>query len=128
MTLDNEIQLAVQAHAMWKINLLKAIETESSDTTPETLRQDNLCAFGKWLYGDTLPEKAKAMNEYRICVELHREFHELTSDILKLALSGQKQQALAALAEPGLYFQLSSTLIQHLKLWLAKCEKINTGK
>lgn len=128
MNLSDEIQAAIQAHAMWKINLLKAIENGSTDIDPVDVRQDNLCAFGKWLFGESIPHEAKEMDEYTACVRLHKDFHEQTSGILALALNGQKHEALGALGEGRVYYELSATLIQYLKLWRAKWDQAHHGK
>lgn len=120
MDLKDEIQLAIQAHAMWKINLLKVIEAGESSLDPVDVHRDDLCTFGQWLFGDTIPESAKAMTEYGVCVQLHKDFHELTSSILRLALDGRRKDALDALSEPSLYCELSATLIQYMKLWQAR--------
>lgn len=128
MTFQDEIQSAIQAHAMWKINLLKAIEEAASELDPEKVRVDNQCTFGKWLFGETIPDEAKNMPEYAVCSALHRDFHMNTARVLQLALRGERKEALTALGAGSVYFELSAALIQHLKLWQAKWAASREGR
>ena len=117
MSLQEEIKKAVGAHGMWKKRLLDAIESGKSEFNPENVGKDNLCDFGKWLYGDTVSAAAKAMPEYAACRDLHGKFHALASGVLKLAVSGQKDAALAAIAPTSEFGVLSTTLTQALMKW-----------
>ena len=129
MSFQDDIQTAIEAHAMWKINLLKAIDSGAASTLdPAKVCLDNQCPFGCWLYGATLPEKAKALEQFAECVELHKQFHLSTGEILRLAMAGKRREALDALCEPSPYYELSATLVQLMKAWAAAYEKANSGQ
>ena len=68
-----EIDKAIGAHGMWKTRLKQAIETGKSEVSVETIRQDNQCNFGKWLYGSTLSAADKSSAQYKTVRELHAE-------------------------------------------------------
>ena len=117
MSLQEEIKKAVGAHGMWKKRLLDAIESGASEFNPDNVCKDNLCEFGKWLYGDTVPAAAKTMPEYEKIRELHGKFHKIAGDVLKLATTGQKDKALAAISASSEFGTLSTSLTQALMKW-----------
>ena len=126
MSLQNEIQSAIEAHAQWKINLLNAIDAgRSASVVPEVVAQDNACPFGQWLFGEDIPEKAKELEQYARCLSLHKEFHVLASTILLLAIEGKRLEALDALRDTGKYHALSSELIHLMQEWAAAFEKVD---
>ena len=49
----SEINNAIGAHGVWKLKLRTAIATGASDIEPKTVRCDDKCALGQWLYGST---------------------------------------------------------------------------
>ncbi|MFA6280701.1 MAG: CZB domain-containing protein [Bdellovibrionales bacterium] len=128
MTTQEEIQTAIQAHAMWKINILKIIESGSSSLTPEQVRDDHQCAFGQWLYGHEAPPEITDGARCQRCFDLHARFHILTSEIMEMALQGKRKEAIDAMTEPSPYCTLSDALIDHLKHCAVTVEKKNTGK
>lgn len=94
-----------------------AIQTRSSAIAVGTARVDDQCAFGKWLYGETLHRELKQSAHYQKCVELHRRFHLAAGDVLSLALAGRKEEAARAM-EPGSEFaQISGALASALTAW-----------
>lgn len=117
MSLQEEIKKAVGAHGMWKKRLLDAIETGKSEFNPDNVVKDNNCDFGKWLYGDTISATAKAMPEYQMCRQLHEKFHKIAGDVLRMAVNGQKDQALAAISPQSEFGTLSTSLTQALMKW-----------
>ncbi|MDI6743656.1 MAG: CZB domain-containing protein, partial [Smithella sp.] len=107
-----ELDKAIGAHGMWKTRLKMAIEAGKTDTPVETIRQDNQCVFGKWLYGNTLTSVEKASQHYKTVKELHAEFHKTAARVAELALSGKKAEAETMMALSGEYAAISGKLTQ----------------
>jgi len=110
MVHKEEINKAIGAHGMWKTRLMQAIETGKLDATVDTVRMDNQCAFGKWLYGASLDAKDKKLSQYEEIRSLHAKFHQVASQVVELALAGKKQQALQLMSLEGGYTEVSSKL------------------
>ena len=113
--LVDEIMKAIGAHGAWKMRLRTAIQLGSSDVDPGAVRCDNLCAFGKWLHGPSLDPTIKSGMPFQVTKRLHAEFHECASDVLELALRGDKPNAQALL--DGEYAQRSTKLVEALSKW-----------
>ncbi len=114
----DEISKAIDAHAAWKQKLRHAIDTGECESTPERVKMDNNCAFGKWLY-DRIDEKAKSSEFYDITVALHANFHKSAGHILELALSGEKNQARSLMGLDSDFTRYSGQLTRKLKEWQA---------
>jgi hypothetical protein len=112
------INLAIAAHEAWKTRLLSAIQTGSSEWTPRTIKTDNQCDFGKWLYGCPLEERSSP--HYSIVKKLHAQFHLEAGRILEIALVGHRDNAIADMARR--YAQISSSLVAELLKWRAELE------
>ena len=83
----------------------------------ETIRQDNQCVFGKWLYGPTHTAAEKASSHYKAVKDLHGEFHKTAARVAELALSGKKAEAEAMMALGGQYAAVSGNLTQAMMAW-----------
>lgn len=88
MAISEEIGKAITAHGQWKQKLRSAIDTGTSESTPERVRKDNNCSFGKWLH-DRIDENDKSSPHYLEAVKLHAKFHVEAASVLKLALAGR---------------------------------------
>jgi methyl-accepting chemotaxis protein len=119
MDLGDQIQAAMGAHGLWKTRLRMAIESGASDFSVAVVKQDDQCAFGKWLYGDGLGAKMKQSPEYVRCVDLHRRFHLVTAGVLWLALEERKAEAMSAMEISSEFSQTSAALTLHLMEWRA---------
>lgn len=109
-----QINLAVAAHGMWKARLLKAIETGASDFAADKVEKDDLCDFGKWLYGaDT--RSLQHTPSYAKVRDLHAAFHREAAKVLAMALSGRRKDAEKAMQ--GAYQQGSIDLVRALQAW-----------
>ncbi len=78
---------------------------------------DNLCAFGKWLYGDQITAAEKASPAYDEVVRLHVRFHAEAAHVLELALSGKRWEAAAAMGHGSPYARASVDLLNALAAW-----------
>jgi hypothetical protein len=112
-----ELDKAIGAHGMWKVRLKSAIETGKIFTPIETIRMDNQCVFGKWLYGSTLSPQDKNSRHYITVKELHAEFHKTAAHVAELATNGKKNEAESMLAIGGEYSKISSKLTQAMMEW-----------
>lgn len=106
LTDKEKIDAAINAHGQWISRLRAAINTGTSDFRPATVRLDNACEFGKWLYGD-FPRHARRSPIWGEIQALHAAFHEQAAVILQLAMSGKQADALMAMA-PDRDFTLTS--------------------
>lgn len=97
----------IGAHVMWKQRLTAFLAGESTENLdPETIRLDDRCALGKWLYGE-----GTAMSElprYEEVRGLHAQFHQNAADVVKLHLTGNSAEAEKLLQ--GEYSRLSEKL------------------
>lgn len=112
-----EIDKAIGAHGMWKARLKTVIETGKSDTPADTIRQDNRCTFGQWLYGATLTDADKASPHYQNVRQLHAEFHKVAARVVELATTGKKQEAQALMELGGEYSRVSGNLTKAMMDW-----------
>ncbi|MFZ3175988.1 MAG: CZB domain-containing protein [Thiobacillus sp.] len=97
----------IGAHVMWKQRLTSFLAGESTENLdPETIRLDDRCALGKWLYGE-----GSAMSElprYEEVRGLHAQFHQYAADVVNLHLAGNSAEAEKLLQ--GDYSRLSEKL------------------
>jgi hypothetical protein len=108
--LNKKIGKEITEHNLWKFHLKNAIETSHSHFTIEEIQDYHACAFGEWLNSS----EGQHLPNYLEIVELHKQFHQEASEILRLALMGQPSEALAKMREGGQFSQLSSQLIEIL--------------
>ena len=109
------LKAALDAHAQWMMRLKRAIETRECDADPGTVRRDNQCAFGKWLYNDVTPIQRKSPH-YEAAKELHAHFHQAAAEVLKLALAGDSANAQERLTS-GDFARFSGELSRELQAW-----------
>lgn len=113
-TTIDAINKAVGAHGAWKLKLRTAITHGRSEVTPEIVRQDNQCEFGKWLYGPEVSAELRAGVPYGVVKRLHAEFHKCAADVLQKAVNGHP--GAADLLE-GEFSERSKTLVAALSKW-----------
>ncbi len=118
------IDKAVSAHAQWKNRLRIAAETRQSDITPDHACKDNLCQFGKWLYGDALGiSRAEKGADYEVIRRMHAEFHVQAAETLKKALAGDRAGYDIDTAPTGKFHTISTELTQALLLWYRRLQR-----
>ncbi len=116
MSTSEEIDMAITAHASWKQKLRHAIDTGECGSTPEKVKMDNNCAFGKWLH-ERIEPSAKTSDYYTKTVSLHAEFHKHAGHILELALAGNKTEATGLMGLDSGFTKNSGQLTRILKEW-----------
>jgi hypothetical protein len=117
MASAEDIDKAIGAHETWKNRFNSAIELGETEIPIETIRTDNQCEFGKWLYGKTISSKDKSTTYYKSVRLLHSAFHRTAAHVAELAINGKKDDAEKMIASDGEYNLISSKLIQVLTEW-----------
>ncbi len=120
MTNAEKIDAAISAHSEWFIKLRVAINEGTSQFKPETVRTDNQCEFGKWLYGK-FPAELKESESFSQIKKLHAEFHREAGSILALALAGKRQEALAGMDANSNIRKCSTALVRSLNSLKSSC-------
>lgn len=115
MGIQDEISSAITAHGEWKVKLRMAINSGQCETTPDKVKMDNNCSFGKWLHQRILPEDKGAY--YSSVVDLHAKFHKEAGKILEIALNGGKEQATSLMDPGGEFRTLTDDLTNELRRW-----------
>jgi len=106
LTFEEQIRSSVGAHGLWKGRLRTAIDSGSSPFSPEAIRVDDACEFGRWLYSLAGTEY-RAHPLFETVRNKHAEFHLTAASVLQLALSGNKEAARQMIA-PGSRFAVLS--------------------
>jgi hypothetical protein len=97
----------ISAHVMWKQRLTAYLSGKSQEQLdPETIKLDDRCALGKWIYGEGKP--MEVLPGYEEVRSLHATFHQNAAQVVSLHLSGNTAQAQALLS--GDYSRLSEKL------------------
>ena len=115
MDLKDQIKAAIGSHGLWKGRLRSAIDTGKSDVSVADARSDRNCAFGKWLQG--LSSEAANCPDCKSTKELHAKFHQAAADVLSLAITGKKQEAVKAIGVDSQFYKLSAELTRALMSW-----------
>ncbi|HAP35236.1 MAG TPA: hypothetical protein DCQ28_04580 [Bacteroidetes bacterium] len=118
MVTKEAIDAALSAHAQWKKRLQDAATNGQSDFEVEIVKKDNECQFGKWL--SSLSQEEKNSEDYQKIKTVHAEFHTIAGEILKLAISGQKTDAMKMLEFGGQYGVSTGKLVLALNSWKSK--------
>ena len=121
MSSVDEISKAIGAHAMWKQRLRDAIDTGKSEFSASNVKPDNLCQFGKWLYGLSPTDRTSA--HWTTVKDLHAKFHATAGAVLELALQGKRQEAEKAFGLNSPFANASSDLTSAMMRWKADVEK-----
>jgi hypothetical protein len=113
----DELAKAIGAHGMWKTRLKQTIDTGKTDISVDTIRQDNQCAFGKWLHGASISAQDKTSNHYRTVKDLHAEFHKCAARVADQALAGNRAEADRLLSLGGEFTDISDRLTSAMMEW-----------
>ena len=116
--MKEQINEAIDSHDMWKIMLRAAIDSGVSQTTPEQVKQDIHCPFGKWLH-ERVDSEAKQSPAYSDRVDLHAKFHQQAGAILELAINGSPDDAHKLMSVGQPFTRYSALLTLKLKEWKA---------
>ena len=128
MPLEDQIANAIHSHARWKLELLESIESDTLSADAGDIGKDNFCAFGRWLYGSTVPKDARYDPNYIIVQFLHSKFHEYAGKVVQLLSEGKKAEASALMASNGEYTRTSDQLTATLVDWKDSVQKRRSRK
>lgn len=118
MTDKEQLAQGVGAHGLWKMRLKSAIATGRLDADVSTIRADNNCAFGKWLYGPTLTAADRSCAHFKSVQTLHAQFHRAAGHVAELAIAGKKDEATKALDDGNAEFsRISTSLTRAMMDW-----------
>ncbi|MBI5288772.1 MAG: CZB domain-containing protein, partial [Chloroflexi bacterium] len=109
----DQVKMALTAHAMWKTRLQRAIETGRSEFDPETVRVDNRCDFGQWMYSSG-KNAFPSVSAYEQVRSLHAEFHAQAAHVLGLAIRGKRSDATASVRDDAPFGKISRNLTAEL--------------
>ena len=123
MSLEEEIAKAIRNHERWKVKLGAAIENGIISVDAADVGKDNICAFGRWLYGSTIPNDARYDPNYIIVLFLHSKFHECAGRVVQLLSEGKKAKAGALMASDGDYAKTSDQLMATMVKWKESVHK-----
>ena len=110
-----QIKEAIGSHGAWKLKLKTAITVGYSDLTPNEVRCDDKCAFGRWLQSPDIDTEIRMGTPYRVISRLHSEFHKCAGDVLEFATTGRGVEATQLLE--GAFTQQSEKLVRGLQKW-----------
>ncbi len=102
--------------------LKSAVVTGKLDLQVSTIKADDQCNFGRWLYGPTITAQQKNSSRYKAVRELHAIFHEKASKVAGLAVSGDKGLAMEMLEVNGEFSIASAALTTAMMAWLDEAE------
>lgn len=115
--MKDAIKDAISAHGAWKARLKSAIDSGKIEIPVVTIRKDNECIFGKWLYGPTISAEVKNSSVYKTALELHAKFHKAAAEVAELAMAGKKSEAEKMMGLGGKYADASAKLTKAMMDW-----------
>ncbi|WP_456387386.1 CZB domain-containing protein [Profundibacter sp.] len=113
--LINQINNAIGAHGSWKIKLRTAVKKGKSVHSVEDVRCDDKCAFGMWIHGTDIDGPTRSSVPFNVIKRLHAEFHVCAADVLKMATTGNTNEATDLL--DGDFSAKSEKLVRGLRKW-----------
>lgn len=110
-----QIDSAIGAHGLWKMQLRSAIRSGRSDMTVPQASGDCNCKFGQWLHDPAFDPSHRSTVPHTVISRVHAEFHREAGKVLQLALGGSGAAADAALEGP--FTEVSEKLVRALLKW-----------
>jgi len=81
---------AITAHSAWKGRLRNAIESGQAPDVA-SIRPDNHCDLGKWIYGDGACHQH--LPEFQELKSQHAKFHQAAADMVEMIRKGDTAKA-----------------------------------
>lgn len=117
MAYKDEIDLAIEAHQLWKTRLAEAIHSHTVDVPVERIARDDCCEFGAWLYSDKINDLIKASQRYKLVRHLHADFHKAAAEVAACVVNSDSQSANELMSESGRFSVASKRLVAALLDW-----------
>ena len=86
-----DFDLLILYHRNWKKRFYEHLRGKH-DLDPATVRRDDLCNMGRWIYGEGLQHQDRL--EYLDLKRKHARFHEMAAEVLESSLKLPEQEAL----------------------------------
>jgi len=128
MLLELEISKAIRSHELWKVKLSASIKSGTVTADALDIGRDDICDFGRWLYGATIPKDAQYDPHYISVQLLHVKFHKCAEKVVYLLSEGRKTDAGALMASDGEYTMTSDHLIATMVDWKKSVHKTRAEK
>jgi hypothetical protein len=128
MLLELEISQAIRSHERWKVKLGASINSGTVTADVLDVGRDDICDFGRWLYGATIPKGALYDPHYISVQLLHTKFHKCAEQVVYFLSEGKKADAGALLASDGEYTKTSDQLIATMVDWKKSVHKTRAEK
>ena len=117
MLLELEISKAIRSRERWKVKLSASIKSGTVTADALDVGRDDICDFGRWLYGSTIPKDAQYDPHYISVQLLHVKFHKCAEKVVYLLSEGRKTDAGALMASDSEYTMTSDNLIATMVDW-----------
>ncbi len=115
MELFDQIDLALNAHRLWRERLKAAIRTGEFTQDVSIVRDASCCNFGVWLRH--LPPPERQTRAWKQVEQLHVRFHQEAAVVLTHALAGKKGEAEKLFGDKGSFTLTSEKLAEALREW-----------
>ena len=108
-----DFDAAIKAHQQWRIKLRNAIlKGEKLDVA--TIRRDDCCAVGKWIYGAGGRQWGN-LPLFPTLVEQHKKFHQETGHVAELVNAGKKEEANRLLQGESAFIRAGRAVVDTLQ-------------
>ena len=108
-----DFDAAIKAHQQWRIRLRNAIlKGEKLDVA--TIRRDDCCAVGKWIYGAGGRQWGN-LPLFPTLVEQHKKFHQETGHIAELVNAGKMDEANRLLQGESAFIRAGRAVVDTLQ-------------
>lgn len=111
------IEEAIGKHVAWMSLIREAVLEAPTGIDVESIRADDRCEFGQWLYASHWLPEERATEDYQDVLRVHAAFHDLAAEVAMLAASGRVVEAYTLLY--GEYVTMSGRLAIALRAWQA---------
>ncbi len=98
----------IAAHSGWKARLRNAAISGKLETAISTVKADDQCDFGKWLYGSVISTAEKQTEQYRTVRQLHMLCPSLFDGVQIRGLGGQIEQSRSNAFDPSAHRRVSA--------------------
>ncbi|TSE28364.1 Methyl-accepting chemotaxis protein II [Tepidimonas thermarum] len=107
-----DVDAIIDAHRQWKAKLRDAMENRTT-VDVDTLRRDDCCALGKWIYGEG-QQRFGGRPRFGELVERHKHFHQVAASVGEMVNRKQWEQAEDAIAPGTPFSQATRGVVQVL--------------
>jgi hypothetical protein len=107
---------AIWTHHTWVSILRKAIAERACERSVAETADGETCDIGRWLASE-IPPAFRSTELYDTTLRIHRRFHVEAANVLRLALAGEREAALASMEPVGDFFLVAAHMRTVLYEW-----------